>query len=363
MTDDTTDTAANLTSGPISPASQGQGRSEPSNRPRSQVASDLAGMAPWLQLGILTLGVLSALGVGSALLQGATFSPSLNFAIFLDALTRVLGAALLGWLIARLVRGLASALETQARRTESAEVVEQQWIAVLGRVAEALERSSVPAPPPHDRGREPAPPHPGAETCLRNQEVEPEHVGALSRVPNAPQPDGSETESPPQATRAEEVSTLRAKLDAAREVNDPDRVVELRDALKPLLDDESLRSLDKELARWLMGLIQKRLRAGTIRVDVVELATIVAEHFDHTAEGASLRASLPTLRRSAGLCARCAKPYAGIADACPECMTTQSFPAFGGPDFDTGTDPDSDSDLESTERDDSDRLFFSDDSV
>ena len=101
-----------------------------------------------------------------------------------------------------------------------------------------------------------------------------------------------------------------------------------------------------------MALIQKRLRAGTIRIDVVELAAKVAERFDHTSEGASLRAALPTLRRSAGLCARCGKPYTGIADACPVCLTTQSFPAFAA---DVAPEP--------TEDDDLDQVFQSDKSV
>src|SRR5437763_175633 len=79
----------------------------------------------------------------------------------------------------------------------------------------------------------------------------------------------------------------------------------------PLLVADELRSLDRELARWCMGMIQKRLRTGTMGVDVATLAARVAESLDATTEGASLRAALPTLRRSAGLCARCARPYNG----------------------------------------------------
>ncbi|MFO0950400.1 MAG: hypothetical protein U0835_04475 [Isosphaeraceae bacterium] len=56
-------------------------------------------------------------------------------------------------------------------------------------------------------------------------------------------------------------------------------------------------------------MIQKRLRTGTVRPDVAVLAGRVADSLDDTPEGASLRASLPTLRRAAGLCARCAQPY------------------------------------------------------
>ena len=124
------------------------------------------------------------------------------------------------------------------------------------------------------------------------------------------------------------VQTLRAKIDAAREVHDPERILDLRDLLTPLLPAEALRTLDRELASWCMGVIQKRLRTGTMSVDVATLAGRVAESLDTTIEGASLRAALPTLRRSAGLCARCAKPYTGIEDACPECLPLNGEPGI-----------------------------------
>jgi hypothetical protein len=73
-------------------------------------------------------------------------------------------------------------------------------------------------------------------------------------------------------------------------------------------------------------LIHIRLRSGKIQPDVAILAGRVAEIFSHTVEGASLRASLPTLRRSAGQCPRCAQPYTGIADACPACLASTVQP-------------------------------------
>jgi hypothetical protein len=52
-------------------------------------------------------------------------------------------------------------------------------------------------------------------------------------------------------------------------VNDPERVLDLRDLLVPLLLADALRSLDRELARWCMGLIQKRLRTETITANSI----------------------------------------------------------------------------------------------
>jgi hypothetical protein len=119
---------------------------------------------------------------------------------------------------------------------------------------------------------------------------------------------------------------LSEKLQAARDVNDPDRVIELRDLLKPLLPHDAIRTLDRDLAKWFMALIQRRMRTGKVRADVAVLAGKVASSLDDTPEGASLRASLPTLRRAAGLCPRCAQPYTGIEDACPLCLAGTSLP-------------------------------------
>ena len=118
-----------------------------------------------------------------------------------------------------------------------------------------------------------------------------------------------------------------AQLEAARKVNDPERVLELHQFLMPLLEAEAKTSLEAELSRWFLRLIHNRLRTGKIQTDVAILAGRIAETFSHTVEGASLRASLPTLRRSAGLCPRCAQPYTGVADACPACMSLGQPPS------------------------------------
>jgi hypothetical protein len=133
----------------------------------------------------------------------------------------------------------------------------------------------------------------------------------------------------PRAARlAEELDSARraiaadllGELNAALEVNDPERVLEIHATLATTLPSEGLTEHESRIVKWSLALIMKRLRTGTVRPDVAGLAARVAERFPKTVEGASLRASLPTLRRSAGLCARCAKPYRGIADACPECL-------------------------------------------
>ena len=110
------------------------------------------------------------------------------------------------------------------------------------------------------------------------------------------------------------------ELKAAQGANDPERALEIHARLAPLLDAESLSGVEAQVVKWFLALIMRRLRGGTVRPDVADLAARVAERFPKSVEGASLRASLATLRRSAGLCPRCARPYRGIADACPPCL-------------------------------------------
>jgi len=120
--------------------------------------------------------------------------------------------------------------------------------------------------------------------------------------------------------RVARIAELRSRLDASRQVNDHDAGLELEEELSSWLDPDDRRVLRAEVLKWLMGLLMKRMRGGTVQADVSHLAARIAERFGDTKEGASLRASLPTLRRSAGLCARCGEPYKGIDDACPRCL-------------------------------------------
>jgi len=121
-----------------------------------------------------------------------------------------------------------------------------------------------------------------------------------------------------------------AQIEAARDVNDPDRLLELYQVLAPSLGDEARRTLESDLATWFLSLIHRRLRTGKIQADVVHLAGRFAEIFATTTQGASVRASLSTLRRSVGLCPRCAQPYIGIAEACPQCLGGVAIPPAGG---------------------------------
>jgi hypothetical protein len=120
--------------------------------------------------------------------------------------------------------------------------------------------------------------------------------------------------------RDEAIQSQLERIKASQEVGDSERVLDLYQDVTRLLDPMSRKSLEDDLARWFMNHIQRRLRSGTIQAEVVTLTARVSEIFGGTAEGASLRAGLPTLRRTVGLCPRCGGPYVGASDACPVCL-------------------------------------------
>ena len=142
------------------------------------------------------------------------------------------------------------------------------------------------------------------------------------------------------AGRREQMLGHLAQIDAARQVNDAERVLELYRTVESSLEFDRRGELERELSQWFLHLIHRRLHIVPIQADVVRLATEVAVTFGGTGEGASLRASLPMLRRSVGLCPRCAQPYRGTAAACPKCLGAAGGPAPGRPDSEPGSDPD-----------------------
>ncbi len=223
--------------------------------------------------------------------------------------------------LARLVEALARQAEA-SRRT--AELIESRALPLLERIALALERAPSPAAPaPAPRGTAEDPSHAIAGCRRAIDEGRWDDARAIAQDLGRDHPDeagvaalGDELDR----ARQRAVDNLRDRIGAAQRANDPGAVMASRDELAPLLDGEALRESDRSLAKWLIGLIQRRLRTGTIRPDVVDLAGQVADRFGATTEGASLRAALPTLRRSAGLCPRCGGPYTGIEDACPKCL-------------------------------------------
>lgn len=138
-------------------------------------------------------------------------------------------------------------------------------------------------------------------------------------------PDDPRAQTAPAAVerrRAEAREALSLRIEAARDANDSESVLELRAQMTALLPAAQMQEFDRDLIQWFMGQLMRRMRSGSVSIDVASLADRIATEFPASKEGASLKASLPTLRRAAGLCPRCARPYTGIEAACPECLAT-----------------------------------------
>jgi hypothetical protein len=226
--------------------------------------------------------------------------------------------------LGRLIEILALQAEASRRLVD---LIESRSLPLLERIAAALERapSAPPAIAENLRGRARG----LVEFRMAVDESRWDHAESIARELAIEFPDDPEISSLLDElgrSRQFAVDDLRQRIEAARQANDPDGAITSRDELARILRGESILEVDRSLVKWLMSLIQRRLRTGTIRVDVVVLAARVAESFGGTTEGASLRASLPTLRRCAGLCPKCAEPYAGVGDACPKCLAASPAP-------------------------------------
>lgn len=118
-----------------------------------------------------------------------------------------------------------------------------------------------------------------------------------------------------------EPQDLPRLYEAAIQNNDYLKAVEIyRENLvleKPLISTEESLS---QLRSNSLNQIFQRMHSGTVREDVASLAQLVVELFPESTEGRTLGPVLAVLRRSAGLCPRCSRPYKGIANACHECL-------------------------------------------
>jgi hypothetical protein len=279
--------------------------------------------------GLFALGLLAALGYGLEPADHVRTTPTPWLRVAISAMCWPVALGLAGWASAIFCRLLGALIVDHAERTTRAT---DEFIAyaanaadALARVCRALESSGGPSarrePPGTDRDQVLA----DIERTL--QSAEPAEAESLldrfaTRFPEDPALPGLKEHLVSRKRQA--VERKLADLEAARQVLDPARVLELYQVVAPLLEPPARSALEGDLARWFVSVIHRRLRTAKIQAEVVVLATQVSEIFGATAEGASVRASLPTLRRSVGLCPRCAQPYVGSAAACPRCLSRGS---------------------------------------
>jgi hypothetical protein len=275
-------------------------------------------MAPLVRLGLFGVGVSLFLDQVGSLVSDAQFTWGERRVIGVVALITLGGFGLAGWVAGRLMKASSELIDLFIDGADAAwraaDLIELQLVPTLRRIANALDRGA-PATRDDDRARVP--------DALRKAIAAGRWVQAEQVVASLGRddPDAAKAARDELAeARTSVVETLRTQLDHARDGNDPEAVVEARDALTEHLRGDALHDLDRQVVRWLLNLIQKRVRAGTAGADMALLAARVADSFGDTAEGASLRAALPNLRRSAGLCPQCARPFKSKGDACPQCL-------------------------------------------
>jgi hypothetical protein len=96
-------------------------------------------------------------------------------------------------------------------------------------------------------------------------------------------------------------------------------VFELRDSLTQHLRGERLHALDRDLALWMLKLVERRVEAGTVDVEVAGWVARALDSFGTMPEAEPLRVALPALRRRAGLCQKCGRPVRGQEALCFDC--------------------------------------------
>ncbi len=238
----------------------------------------ILGRLAWLvQLGFLMLGLGLFLDQAGGLLSDTQFTWGERRVMGITALITLGGCGIAGWVAGQLFKLSAGVLDVLADSAEASwrtgDLIEQHLVPILGRIALALEERESTAP---------ARSTPVADTGIKG---------------------------------------LKAELASARSAARPLRVFELRDALTQHLRGEALHALDCELAIWLLNLVERRVQAGAVDVEVAGWVSRALDSLGDMPEAAPLRVALPELRRSAGLCQKCGRRLRGPQPLCQECWT------------------------------------------
>lgn len=278
-------------------------------------------MAPWVRFGVFSAGLSLFMDQIRPMLSDAQFTWGERRVMGIVALFTLGGFGLGGWVAGRLLRASSELIDLLIDGADAAwrtaDLIELQMVPALGRIALALERST-PRSDDADLAK--------AVDAVRRTiaggrwEQAERLVSSLARdFPGSP--DASALREDLDEARGEVVARLRERLDRARDGNDPMQAIEVRDELTMHLRGQVLSDLDRQLVRWLIAWI--RQRTGS-KIAGEELSTLVArmvESFGEAPEGIDLAGLLTRLRKDAGLCPRCGRPYRGPDAACPVCLT------------------------------------------
>ena len=297
-------------------------------------ARGLGRASPWIRFALVSAGFSMFLDQAKALVSDAQFTWGERQIMAAVGLSYLLSFGLGAWLVGKLLgtaAGLIDVVIDQAEAsTRAADLIEQHAVPTLNRIALALEKLESPAGPAvAPAGAEKARLFAVARRLIADARWAQADRLVGSFVRDHPGAEAGVLLAELEEGRRRAIDELKGRLEASKKSGDAIGVIELRDALTLHLRGRELDDLDRKLARWLVGVIQARVRGGTIQPDVATLASRVVDSFGDTPEGASLKPSIANLRRAAGLCTRCARPRRGDGDLCPGCAAT----AGPGPSF------------------------------
>ncbi len=235
-------------------------------------------LALWVQLGFLILGTGLFVNEARDLLSDAQFTWGERRVMGVIALVTLGGCGLAGWILGQLLRVLAQVIDVLADGAEAAwragDLIEQHLVPTLGRIALAME----------------------------------EKDGATGQR--------AATSTPAASFGAR---AIRTEMAAAQAAGRAGRVFELRDSLTQHLRGEPLHALDRELALWMLNLVERRVQAGTVDVEVAGWVARALDSLGAMPEAEPLRVALPALRQRAGLCQKCGRPVRGQEALCSDC--------------------------------------------
>ena len=94
-------------------------------------------------------------------------------------------------------------------------------------------------------------------------------------------------------------------------------MIELRDSLTQHLRGEPLHALDRELALWMLNLVERRVQSGTVDVEVAGWVARALDSFGAMPEAEPLRVALPALRRARDYARNAGGPFAARKFSAP----------------------------------------------
>jgi hypothetical protein len=292
----------------------------------------LGRVAPWARFGLFSVGIAMFAEKVETLLSDMQLTWGERQILGIIGASYLCGFGLASWLLGRLIATGADMIDVVVDQAEAAHrtanLLEQHALPTLSRIALALEKMAA----------EPKAVEPVDDESTRRAEVARQAIAAgrwaqaeklvSSFIRDHPGANAARLLAELEDARNRAVEGLMNRLENAKQRGDALLVVELRDALTEHLRGDRLTDFDQKLVRWLVGEIKSKVRAGAIKPELATLATRVADSFADTPEGASLKASIPNIRRSAGLCPRCARPFRGPEAACPRCLGSGANPAY-----------------------------------